>query len=316
MEQDELRRRKQLLKAEVSRLRDQGVDKYGDERSLSQLKRLIIEGKGPDGVVQSTFENLMRTNVMTPLPPERAWWFMAKEWNLTAAERNRLLQLAGLLPVVSPVGTGDDESKISIPDDVLNRMQRRLHMHQWPAFAINQMWDVLDVNEHFCRLLDVPNDFLYTTIQPKRRNSLLLIFEHGYPIRKRLTVTPEAWQTIAATNIRAFKVFNEPFKNQPWYKNRVAELLSLNRELAAMWEQVDIYKPVEGNLGLGQEGGAPMAYVVPFNTAGHRVETKSHINLAPGTNPVSTGSNPLIFFYIPDDDDAVEWFKQIGIIRN
>lgn len=280
-----------------------------EPKAIAKAIALHNAKAGTEPIAKTTFSNFMKSNYKSP-PPEAALRWLADYLRCTPAQRLRLLQLAGYASLMAASGA-------TVPPDVQDHLVWHLHVSPWPGFIINQVWDVIDSNAAFNRLMGVDANYLKDSIHEQHRNSLLLIFHEDHPFRHRLSASEDAWQEIAETNIRIFKIHNAESVGEKWYRNRVSELLSINPELRKMWQQVDPMKAFFPKFGVGGgDGSLPMAFYVPFNTKGHPIKeaTPAVIEVLPSTYLIGKGPYPCVFTYVPRNEAAIQWFRDIGIM--
>lgn len=288
---------KMLKKAKIA-----GVQAALEIRSDFELK----EGKKKPSIPPNIFTNFLKGNTDS-IPSKAVLEWLADFLKCSEVERERLFRIAGYVPMLMA-------PRPDVSPEARAELKRRLRLSQFPAFAVDQVWDVIDANANFCRLMGVPDDYLMR-IPPRKRNQLLLIFDNEFAFRRRLTTDEGSWEEIAEANLRVFRLHNFELEDQAWYQNRVLELCSFSVDLQKAWDEVDIFSSFSPRFATSSSAGLATSYRVPLNTVGHpiRESPTGVVNLAPSSNTLTELRYPCIFFYVPLDEEAEQWFKDIGI---
>ena len=157
------------------------------------------------------------------------------------SERNMLLGAAGY-KLDPEVLTG-----IALQQH-LDRYRNIVHKLNIPAFILNHVWDILEVNQVMDRLFKHYMDS-FNSIPESDRNILNLMFDPHYGFKKLFKLDLMQWQLITQSYIYNFRHATKGFELEEWYQAKINYLYQFS-DFKLIWQQVEdnLYKEYDPSL--------------------------------------------------------------------
>lgn len=157
------------------------------------------------------------------------------------SERNMLLSAAGY-KIDPEILTG-----IALQQH-LDRYRNILHKLNIPAFIVNHIWDILEVNQVMDGLFQHYMDS-FNSIPAADRNILNLMFDPRYGFKKLFNLDVVQWQLMAQSYIYNFRHATKGFELEEWYQTKINYLNQFD-DFRLIWQQVEanLYKEYDPSL--------------------------------------------------------------------
>lgn len=157
------------------------------------------------------------------------------------SERNILLSAAGYKPdpeILS--GTALEQH--------LERYRSIVHNLNIPAFILNHVWDILEVNSLMNRLFEQYMSG-FASIPVDDRNILNLMFDPRYGFKRLFSIDIGQWELMARSYIYNFRQATKGFELETWYRAKI-NYLSQFADFMLIWKQVEanLYKEYDTSL--------------------------------------------------------------------
>ncbi|WP_110515094.1 MmyB family transcriptional regulator [Herpetosiphon llansteffanensis] len=147
-------------------------------------------------------------------------------------ERNHLLRSAGYAE------DPDILSGVAL-DAQIAQYQSLLDILVYPAFLVNQVWDVLAINQQMEPVFQHFLGLRFDRIPEQHRNILHLMFDHEhYSARKLLNKGGLQWERVARSYVYSFQQANRTCQFEPWYQTKIASLKQFP-DFERIWQSID-----------------------------------------------------------------------------
>ncbi len=151
------------------------------------------------------------------------------------SERNMLLSAAGYKPDPEILSG-------SALQQHLERYRSIVHSLNIPAFILNHVWDILEVNGLMNRLFE-HYMHSFSSIPEYDRNILNLMFDPGYGFKQLFKLDLVHWELMTQSYIYNFRHATKGFELEAWYQVKV-NVLSQFADFNLIWKYVEdnLYK--------------------------------------------------------------------------
>lgn len=121
----------------------------------------------------------------------------------------------------------------------LAQYQSLLDILLYPAFLVNQVWDVLAINQLMEPVFQQFLGISFDSIPHAHRNILHLMFDPvNYSARRLLNKGGLQWERVARSYVYSFQQANRACLFEPWYQAKVASLMQLP-DFVTIWQSID-----------------------------------------------------------------------------
>ena len=181
-----------------------------------------------EDMVYSSYKQMRRGRITRP-PKREKVLEIAKYFSCSIDERNRLLVAAELSPLDIYI-TGDElntllQANVSVAESLT-----------MPAMVLNRDWHIYFLNMQMLALYNLSTEE-FEKIPVIKRNVLRLIFDPDLPIYPNLIGNYSSWLRMASQTIYGFKIANQLYQFENWYKDLVHDWMLLP-EFEHHWNSV------------------------------------------------------------------------------
>lgn len=121
----------------------------------------------------------------------------------------------------------------------LAQYQGLLDILVYPAFLVNQVWDILSINQPMVHVFQHFLGLHFEHIPIEHRNILNFMFDPvQYSARKILSKGGLQWERVAKSYVYNFQQANRTCQFEPWYQAKVASLMQLP-DFERIWQSID-----------------------------------------------------------------------------
>ncbi|KPL90320.1 MmyB family transcriptional regulator [Herpetosiphon geysericola] len=147
-------------------------------------------------------------------------------------ERNHLLRSAGY---------AEDPDILSgaALDAQIAQYQNLLDILVYPAFLVNQVWDLLAINQPMVHVFQQFLGLRFENIPEQHRNILHFMFDPvNYSARKLLNKGGLQWDRVARSYVYSFQQANRTCQFESWYQEKITSLMQLP-DFERIWQSID-----------------------------------------------------------------------------